>query len=108
MSGGIKHDNGKAPISFIPSEYIEGTAEVFKFGAKKYAAHNYRKGLAHSRLLDAAMRHILAILRGEELDPESGLPHVYHASCSLAMYSYMRIKHPALNDIYELTKEEIK
>lgn len=108
MTGGIKHDNGKAPISFIPSEYIEGTASVFQFGAKKYAAHNYRKGLAHSRLLDAAMRHILAILRGEEIDPESRLPHRYHASCSLAMYDYMVLHHPELNDIYELTKEETK
>ena len=105
MSGGTKHDQGKQPISFIPSEYIEGTAAVFGFGAKKYAAHNYRQGIAHSRLVDAALRHLLAILRGEQLDPESGLPHIYHASCSLAMYDYMRLKHPELNDIYEIIKE---
>ncbi len=102
----VKNDQSKPVISFIPAEYIEGTAAVFTFGAKKYAAHNYRHGMAHSRLLDAAMRHLLAILRGEELDPESGLPHVYHASCSLAMYDYMRTKFPELNDIFELTKKE--
>lgn len=109
--GAIKNDTGKQPISFIPSEYILGTAEVFKFGAKKYAAHNFRKGFAHSRPLDAVMRHCLAILAGEEIDAESGLPHVYHASCSLAMYDYMRLHYPELNDIYEIiekTKSQLK
>lgn len=99
-----KFDNGKAPITLIPSEFLLGTANVFAFGAKKYGAHNYRLGLAHSRCIDAAMRHLLAIAAGEEIDPESGLPHVYHASCSLAMYDYSRIHHPELNDIHELIK----
>ena len=100
--GGVKADAGKAPISLIPTDYILGTAEVFNFGGKKYGLHNFRKGLAHSRCLDAAMRHILAILNGEQYDAESGQPHIYHASCSLAMYDYQRINHPELNDIYEL------
>jgi hypothetical protein len=104
VSGGKKNDNGKAPISYIPTEFILGTANVFAFGARKYAAHNYRLGLAHSRLLDANIRHVLAILGGEEIDPESGLPHRHHAACSLAMYDYNVIHHPSLNDIYELTK----
>lgn len=101
----IKSDNGKPPISLIPAEYIEGTAAVFGFGGKKYGNNNFRKGLAHSRCLDAALRHILAILRGEQLDPESGLPHVFHASASLAMYDYMRLHYPELNDIHEQIKE---
>ena len=101
---GIKLDAGKPSISLIPSEYINGTAEVFNFGGKKYGLHNYRKGLGHSRCLDAALRHIFAILQGEELDPESGLEHVFHASCSLAMYVYQQRYHPELNDIYEMTK----
>jgi hypothetical protein len=101
---GVKHDTGKPSITLIPSEFIEGTASVFNFGGKKYGLHNYRNGLAHSRCLDAAVRHLLAINRGEEIDPESGLPHVYHASCSIAMYDYMRLHYPELNDIHELVK----
>jgi hypothetical protein len=103
---GKKFDAGKAPISLIPTEYILGTAAVFNFGGQKYGLHNFRSGLAHSRCLDAAMRHICAILAGEEIDAESGLPHVYHASCSLAMYDYMRVHHSALNDIHELVKDK--
>ncbi len=105
ITTGIKNDAGKAPISLIPSDFITGTAAVFNFGKGKYGKDNFRSGLAHSRCLDAAMRHILAIANGEELDPESGLPHVYHAACSLSMYDYMRINHPSLNDIYEITKK---
>jgi hypothetical protein len=101
-----KNDQGKAPISLIPSDYILGTASVFAFGGRKYGLNNFRNGIAHSRCLDAAFRHLLAISRGEELDPESGLPHIYHASCSIAMLDYMRLKHPALNDIYELTTKQ--
>lgn len=102
---GVKHDAGKAPISLIPAEYIEGTAAVFGFGAKKYGAHNFREGISHSRLVDAVLRHIMAMLRGEVLDPESGLPHLHHASCSLAMLDYMQQRFPGLNDIYEQIKE---
>lgn len=104
-SGGTKHDLNKPSVTLIPAEYIEGTAQVFNFGAKKYGAHNFRLGINHSRLLDASFRHLLAVSRGEWLDPESGLPHIYHASCSLAMLSYMAVHHPNLNDLYEMNKE---
>jgi hypothetical protein len=102
---GVKLDAGKAPINLIPSEFITLTAQVFNFGGKKYGNHNFRMGIGYSRLLDAAMRHLLAYNQGEELDPESGLPHLGHASASIAMLVYMQAHHPALNDIYEQIKE---
>lgn len=105
MSEGKKFDNGKPDPSLIPSEFIMGVASVFSFGASKYGKHNFRLGFEHSRALAAAIRHIYAILAGEEIDPESGLPHIYHAGCSLAMYDYMRNKHPKKNDVHELVKD---
>lgn len=81
---GTKHDAGKAPISLIPRESLEGTASVLAFGAKKYAAHNWRGGFDWSRLLDASYRHLTAFTSGEDLDPESGLPHVHHLACCVA------------------------
>jgi len=101
-----KNDQGKPRISLIPASYINGTATVFNFGAQKYGADNFRQGLSHSRCLDAALRHITAILGGEEKDIESGLPHIYHASCSLSMYDYMRINHPNLNDLFEIRNKK--
>ncbi len=97
---GVKHDDGKPPIALIDSEMIEGVAAVMGFGAKKYAAHNWRKGLQVSRCLSAALRHIFAFVRGEDLDPESGLPHIDHAICSLQFARYMWKHREDMDDRY--------
>ena len=98
---GVKHDNGKAPISLIPVEAILGEADVFAFGAKKYGKHNFRLGMEHTRVLDAALRHVLAILKGEDVDPESGKPHWAHARCCLAMYAYYQTNQVGKDDRYK-------
>lgn len=84
-SVGLKHDSEKPSISLIPRQAIEQEALVMMFGAKKYGKNNWRQGLAYSRLIDAALRHILAYADGEDLDPETGLPHLAHARCCMAM-----------------------
>lgn len=101
MSGGVKHDQGKAPISLIPSVAILGMAQVFAFGAKKYGKHNFRKGMDHTRVLDAAVRHLLAVMNGEDTDPESGHPHWAHALCSIAMYAYFKTAGVGADDRYK-------
>lgn len=78
---GSKHDAGKEPVGLIPREAMLAEARVLAFGAEKYAAHNWRKGMRWSRLGDAAMRHLLAWLDGEDIDPETGLPHLAHLRC---------------------------
>lgn len=100
MIGGKKFDSGKPMISYIPVETLLGEAAVFGDGAAKYGKHNYKLGLEHTRPLDAAIRHILAILNRQDLDPESGRPHVYHARASLAIYDWQRLYHPELDDRY--------
>lgn len=100
-SEGVKHDNGKPPISLIPAEAIVGEAKVFAFGANKYGRHNFRLGMDHSRVLDAAFRHLLAIARGEDLDKESGQPHWAHARCCLAMYAYYVTNNVGNDDRYK-------
>ena len=78
---GIKHDSGKARVDLLPSEPLLMIADVMGFGAQKYTAHNWRGGFDQSRLIGAAMRHILAYNDGEDTDPESGLSHIAHAGC---------------------------
>ncbi len=97
---GQKLDQGKAPISLINRDALEQEAMVMAFGAKKYAAHNWRKGIAASRLLDAALRHILAYADGENNDPETGLSHLAHARCCLAFQISLEKTHPHLDDRY--------
>lgn len=108
MSEGIKYDQGKPSISLIPVEALLGEAEVFDFGAKKYGKHNFRLGMNHTRVLDAALRHILAIVRGEDLDPETGKPHWAHARCCLSMYAYFQAAGVGKDDRYHKLLEEMK
>jgi hypothetical protein len=55
-------------------------------GAAKYGRHNYRiAGVRASVYYDAAMRHLMAWWEGEDIDPDSGLPHVVKAMACFAV-----------------------
>lgn len=61
-------------------------ARVFEYGRGKYAAWNWAKGMAWSIPLACAARHLEKIIvHGEADDPESGLPHIGHFLCNVAM-----------------------
>lgn len=82
----FKADKNKPKLSLIPPLALEETAKVFTYGAKKYADNNWLlDGFLWTRLIDAALRHINAFNRGEDLDLESKLSHVAHAICCLMM-----------------------
>lgn len=98
MSGGIKHDSGKAPIDLIPYEALEEIAKVLAFGAKKYARANWAKGIAISRLCSAALRHIFQYLMGENKDNESGLHPLAHAGCCIIFALWMIRRRPEMDD----------
>lgn len=84
MSGaGMKHDGGKPRLSLIPGVALLEIAEVLEYGARKYAEGNWKQVRPLRRYLDAALRHLHAVADGEDLDPESGLPHLAHAGCSI-------------------------
>lgn len=98
LNEGTKLDQGKPPMALLDSEYLEGVAEVLGFGAKKYAAHNWRHGIHLSRLISAAYRHLGAINRGENTDPETGLSHAYHLGCCTMFIASMMNHRPDMDD----------
>jgi len=77
----LKFDTAKVRLELLSVPAMEAIAEVMTFGARKYAAHNWRKGFEWSRLFGALLRHTFAAMRGEDRDPESGLLHLAHAGC---------------------------
>lgn len=101
---GVKHDEGKAPLDLLDPLALEGLAGVLAFGARKYAAHNWRGGISWSRLLAALLRHTFAIIRGEYVDPESGLPHIDHVGCCWMFLSHFMKTRKDLNDLYKPTR----
>lgn len=67
----------------IPVEALAAVARLYGQGAKKYAAHNWRKGYEWSKSYAALQRHANAFWAGEEIDPEMGESHmacvIFHA-----------------------------
>jgi len=54
------------------------TATAMEYGLEKYGRNIWKNGIEWSRLIDAGLRHLLAIITGEEIDKESGNPHLSH------------------------------
>lgn len=81
---GRKDDQAKIRYELIPPEFLDGTADILTFGAKKYGDRNWEKGMAWSRVFGALMRHMWAWWRSEAGDPETGKSHLWHAACCLA------------------------
>lgn len=95
---GKKNDQGKPMLSLIPTGPLLEVGKVLTYGAAKYDPYNWTKGIKWSRLIDAKLRHTLAFNSGEDLDPESGLPHLAHSICSdLFLLEFMRT-HRELDD----------
>jgi len=78
---GIKHDSNKVPVELLPTQALEEIAKALAFGQKKYNAWNWSQGFKWSRLIGAAIRHLFAWQRGEDIDKESGLSHLAHLGC---------------------------
>lgn len=66
-------------------DHWEGCARVFDYGRRKYAEWNWAKGMKWSVPIGCAARHLMAIIRGETHDPESGKPHEWHVYCNVVM-----------------------
>jgi len=79
-------------------DLLEDCARVFEYGMRKYAAWNWARGQAWSIPIGSAMRHLVAMARGEENDPESGLPHRGHAACNLVMLAWYAQHYQAGDD----------
>lgn len=94
---GLKYDAGKPPMMLLDKYALEQIALVLAYGAQKYSKNNWRNGIEVTRLLDAAIRHIYAS-DYEDIDAESGLPHLAHAGCCIMFALWMRTYKPHLDD----------
>lgn len=83
MSETKKFDGEKPALAFLPTEPLEEVAEILDFGAEKYGRNNWQIGTSWMRFASAALRHLFAWIRGEDLDPETGKSHLAHAACNL-------------------------
>lgn len=89
----VKADGGKPRPTLVPASLIYAVTAIREYGCKKYKdPENWRK-VEPQRYRDALYRHWLAYLSGEKVDPESGLPHLWHLVCNAAFLIELEWKH---------------
>jgi len=80
-----KADAGKPKLSLVPSEIIRCIARVREYGNAKYHDPNNWRTVEPERYRDALYRHLLDYIDDPAgVDPESGLPHLWHLACNVA------------------------
>lgn len=107
--GGLRFNQGKPKLHLVPTSLKEAVARVFEYGMTReqnpYPENNWRRGMSWSTVIDSLMRHTEAYNSGEDLDPDSGLPHPYHMACNVAMLIEYISTCPELDDRFKLRKE---
>ena len=97
-----KADAGKLQLTLVPRNIIRAVAVVRAYGNAKYpegGPENWRQ-VEKERYRDAMFRHLLAYLDDPTaVDPESGIPHLWHLACNFAFLCEMeRYQKQAIGD----------
>lgn len=103
---GRKDTEGKDPWDLLPWEPIQQIVKVLGFGLRKYSRGNWKfVPEPRDKYFSALMRHLVSWRDGEQINPESGLPHLAHAGCCLVFllwFDLQQEKHaPSLTDKQE-------
>ena len=69
-----------ARYDLIPAVSLQLLAEHYGKGALKYEDRNWERGYEWNKSFQALQRHIWAFWNGEDVDPETGSPHVIAAA----------------------------
>lgn len=103
----LRYNEGKPSLSMVAPEIIEGLAQVYMAGAKKYPKNNWRKGAPITQTMDSALRHIMKYLshKHSDYDEETGCHHLYHAIWNLGTAVIHQEEYPHLDDRYKGEKE---
>jgi len=90
----LRYNEWKLQWHLLHIPFIEWVIKVLEFGAEKYSPDNWKKPMDRNTVLDSQMRHQAALMKGEEIDSDSGLPHIYHLACNAMFYSYHMLESP--------------
>lgn len=81
-----QYGDGKPQMQLVPPVVLVHMGEVMRLGAEKYGPYNWRERTVSSSVYAGAMhRHLAAWYDGEDLDPESGAPHLAHIMACAAI-----------------------
>lgn len=86
---GLRYNKDKSKWSLADYDALKPMIDVLEFGAKKYSPNNWKGGLSVTDTIESLLRHTYALLKGEDNDSESNLPHTGHILCNAMFLSYM-------------------
>lgn len=97
-----------ARFELIPAKPLFLLAKLFGWGTKKYAVRNWERGYEWSKSFGAMMRHAWAHWAGEDIDPESGLPHMIHVAWHALAQTEWLETHPEFDDRPNVRAQQIE
>lgn len=112
---GHKADRTKPRLGLVSKVFIWAIAKILTdaatkldpvTGKPKYGLHNWRNGLEWSCPYDALQRHLTAWWDGEDIDPDSGMSHLWHASCELMFLVEYEVKGVGKDDRYRNVEKQ--
>lgn len=101
MEEKMKYDKQKVALGLLPLEVLAPVAQVFEFGAAKYGEFDWYydgKNTEWIRTFSSIQRHLFAWHNGEDIDPDSGLPHLAHATSQLMILMSHVDNHPKMDN----------
>lgn len=97
-SFGVEAANATPRFDLIPYSGMVSLARHYGAGAAKYAKHNWAAGYEWSKPFAALMRHLLAFWSGEDIDAETGSPHIIASAWHCLTMVEFAITHPEFDD----------
>lgn len=96
---GARFNSNKTKWSLMPLYLLKEVVDVWEYGAQKYAAWNWAKGMPWSVPYECIMRHMFRwYWLGERNDPESGKHHLAHVICNVMMLLHFETKYQEGDD----------
>lgn len=87
-SKALRFNQDKVDLSLLPVVACYEEAKVWRAGERKYGRDNWKKLWGEdtvNNVTASLLRHAFAMLSGELVDSETGLPHAAHIRCNAAM-----------------------
>lgn len=116
--GAMRFDKGKIQLELISPIAMIGLARILTKGARKYASHNWRKGMSWSRCLGSLHRHLAQFEMGYDYDVDpncnecksgdcvnhTGELHIDQVLCNAMFLSEYVRTHKELDDRYKINE----
>lgn len=96
-------EKGVKPERFdlLPPAALAAIARHYAVGAEKYDDNNWRRGYEWSKSYAALQRHLKAFWSGEDIDEETGSPHLAAAGFHVFTLLVFTQEQPEFDDRYK-------